>query len=50
MAMWAGGTKPERPLMSFKVIETTQVQRTADSLVNPVFGVYPGGFLYGNFT
>ena len=39
-----------RPLMSFGVIETTQVQRTAASLVNPVFGCLPGGLLYGNFT
>ena len=50
IAMWAGGTKPERPLMSFGVIETTQVQRTVASLVNPVFECLPGGFLYGNFT
>ena len=50
IAMWAGGTKPERPLMSFGVIETTRVQRTAASLVNPVFECLPGGFLYGNFT
>lgn len=49
-AMWAGGTKPERPLMSFGRIETTQVQRTAAALVNPVFGCRPGGFLYGNLT
>lgn len=44
IAMWAGGTKPERPLTSFGVIETTQVQTTAASLVNPVFGCLPGGF------
>ena len=44
MTMWAGGTKPERPLMPFRVIGTTQVQRTAASLVNPVFGCLPGGF------
>ena len=36
--------------MSFQVIATTQVQRTAASLVNPVFGCLPGGFLYGNLT
>jgi len=50
MTMWAGGTKPERPLMPFRVIGTTQVQRTAASSVNPVFGCLPGGFLYGNLT
>jgi len=50
MTMWAGGTKPERPLMSFRVTGTTQVQRTAAPLVNLVFGCLPGGFLYGNLT
>ena len=50
IAMLAGGTKPERPLMSFRVIDTTQVQRTAAFLVHPVFGCLPGRFLYGRLT
>ena len=45
IAMYLGGTKPDRPMMSFGVIETTQVQRAAASLVNPILGCLPGGFL-----
>ena len=48
--MYAGGTKPERPRMSFDAIATIHVHKTAASLVRPVFGCLPGGFLYGSFT
>ena len=43
--MKMGGTKPERLLISFEMIEPIQVWRTAAPLVNPVTGCLPGGLL-----